>query len=418
MKRSVFLFPGQGSQYIGMGKALYESDKSTHSIFERADETLGMHLTHLCFEGEEAELTRTENAQPALLTVSYAMFQYCLQEFGITPSFLAGQSLGEITALTCAGAIEFEDAVKLVKQRGRFMQEAVTERKCVMAAVIGLEYDIVEQVCHMNTDDNLLVTISNYNAVDRLVISGDKGAVEKAGEYLKSLGATVVPLHVSAPFHSPYMSTAAEKFEQELKKYKFHELKYPVLSNLNGLPYASTQDIIQNLKAQITNQVQWKDSMEYLWKQGVGIAIECGPRTVITGLIKKYSPSVESYAFDQPEDLSYMKRNFQKKAMDRERKMKVLTRSMAIAVCTRNRNFDISEYQKGAVESYSQIEKMVEMLEETGREPSMEQLMEGLSLLKVIFQTKRTSAEEQRQRFNQIFEETNTRELFTDFIMP
>lgn len=418
MKRSAFLFPGQGAQYIGMGKALYEGNKTCRSIFDRADEILNMHLTQLCFEGEEVELTRTENAQPALLTVSYAMFQYCQQEFGITPGFLAGQSLGEITALTCSEAIEFEDAVKLVKQRGKFMQEAVTERKCAMTAVIGLEYEILEQVCRMHTNDKFLVTISNYNAVDRFVISGDKGAVERASEYLKSLGATIVPLHVSAPFHSPYMETAAEKFERELEKYTFHELKYPVLSNLNGTPYESKQDIVQNLKAQITNQVQWKASMEYLWMHGVGVTIECGPRTTITSMIKKYNPFVESYSLDQPEDLINLKQNFQKKAMDRERKIKVLTRSMAIAVCTRNQNFDNSEYQKGAVESYSQIEKMVETLEATGEEPSKEQLMEGLSLLKMIFKTKRTSVEEQRQRFNQIFEETNTKELFADFIMP
>lgn len=418
MKASAFLFPGQGSQYIGMGKTLYEQSESVRQIFKRADDALGFHLTDLCFEGEESELIKTEYAQPALLTVSYAMFQYCMREFGISPKYLAGQSLGEISALACAEAIAFEDAVKLVAQRGKFMQEAVSHDLCAMAAVIGLEYDSVQKVCDLVSNENDLVVISNYNAHERFVISGHKKAVELAGDYLKSRGASVVPLHVSAPFHSPLMRTAAQKFELELQKYKFHNFTYPVISNVSGQPYQKAEDIKSNLALQIVSQVQWKSTMEYLSSQGVMLTIECGPRRVLCNMMKEDYPAIESYSVDSNDDLLFMIDHFHKKVCNKADKMMVLTRCMAIAVCTQNRNEDNEEYQKGAVASYKKIESMVEELESKHDEPTLEQLYRALELLRTIFYTKRTSLEDQRQRFNQIFDETNTRELLADFIMP
>lgn len=418
MKVSAFLFPGQGSQYVGMGKELYNQVPLIRNIFEQADEELGFNLTKLCFQGGESELKKTENAQPALLTVSYAMFKFYMQEYGLSPMYLAGQSLGEITALTCAGAIDFTDAIKLVRQRGKFMREAVDPNLGAMAAVIGLEYDIVQQVCNLNKNENEIVVISNYNSPDTLVVSGHKLAVGRVSEHLKSLGATVVPLHVSAPFHSPLMEPAAQKFEIELQKYNFKDLTWTVISNVNGLPYQKKSEIIPNLKAQMVNQVKWKATMEYLSHKGVELAIEFGPRMVLRNLMKQNHPKIECYAYDDPQDLSYISIHLKKRTLDRANKMKVLTRCMAIAVCTRNHNDDNEDYQKGAVVNYKKIESIVEKLESKNDEPTVKQLKEALEMLRIIFNTKHTSLNEQKQRFEQIFNETSTRELFADFIMP
>lgn len=418
MKKIAFIFPGQGSQYVGMGKKLFERFSLVKDIFAEANEILGFNLENLCFQGNPVELTKTENAQPAILTVSYASYESFVQEYGITPLYAAGHSLGEISALTCAGAVKFTDALKLVRQRGKLMQGAVSPELGAMAAVIGLDEKTVEQKCDEYSNEEEMAVISNYNSRTQVVISGHKSAVDRVADSLKEMGATVVPLKVSAPFHSPLMQPAAEQFEKELKKYEFNEMKWQVISNVNGLPYQGKDQIISSLKTQIIQPVQWEASMDYLSDKGVELFIEMGPRTVLRDLIRQNRSGRLSLSCDDENDSKQLMDFCNKSDIDKATKMKVLTRCMAIAVCTRNQNWDNEQYHKGVVESYKKIEKIVAELESCDKEPTLEQMREALEMLRTVFLTKFTSIEEQRERFQQIFDETGTRELISDFVMP
>jgi len=418
MQNIALLFPGQGSQYKGMGKRFYDKYPTVRKVFEEASDALGFDLKKLCLDSSIDELTQTENAQPAILSVSVAMFKVFMNETGSKPEFLAGHSLGELSALTCAGGINFTDAVKLVRKRGLFMKEAASIGVGAMAAISGVSSETINEECIKFSKENNIVVISNYNSPDQTVISGHYEAVQQVSKKLKDIGGRVIPLKVSAPFHSPLMISAYEKFITELQTYKYYELKYPVVSNITAQPYVGTSDIIYNLSEHLVNPVRWKESMEYLHRQGVNIVVELGPQTVLRNLMKKNIASITAYSFDDEEDYKNIKLfTSENKTKNTEKKIipSIISRCLAVAVSTPNKNWNNDEYQKGVIEPYKKIQKMQEELENQNIQPSVEQMRSALEMLKFVFITKNTPIEEQNYRFNLIFEETGTKNIFSDF---
>lgn len=292
MAHIAFLFPGQGSQYVGMGKELFENFPSARMVFEEADEVLGWKISNLCFEGPEEKLRLTENTQPALLTVSTAAFRVLGEETAIRPDILAGHSLGEITALTAAGAFSFDTALRLAKLRGRLMQEAVPLGKGAMAAILGLEKEEVEQICREAAQGEV-VSPANFNASGQIVISGNSSAVERAIAKAKEHGAKkVILLPVSAPFHCPLMKGASECFEKALEDINVQRPKWPIISNAEAKSYFSEHIVKPLLVKQMEQPVKWEESMREMVRLGVERALEIGPGKVLSALMKRIDGSV------------------------------------------------------------------------------------------------------------------------------
>ncbi len=412
MKGIAFLFPGQGAQYVGMGKDLCEEYPIARETFEEANNALGYDLMKLCFEGDLAELTRTENTQPAILTHSVAAFRVLIQEVDIVPEYVAGHSLGEYSALVCTGAIDFSDAVRLVHQRGKFMQEAVPVGKGAMMAVMKVEPYVVDQVCEEISTQDGIVVAANYNSPQQVVISGDEAAVKQAGEKLESMGALIKLLQVSAPFHSPLMRPATERMKGLLKEIDFGTIKWPVISNVSALPYRFGDRLVINLTEQIVKPVRWQETMEYLAKKGINKVVELGPGTVLKNLLKRSFPELEVLNLDTRDQVNSVKEGLDIKP-DLNR---VVSKSMAVAVATRNQNWDNDEYQKGVVLPYKEIQELRNQLDEETREATDDEVRKTLELLKTIMTTKKVPIQEQLERLNEILDMTGTQKLFNDLL--
>ncbi len=407
MNKLAFLFPGQGAQYIGMGSKLCENFSVAGQVFDEANEALDFDLKKLCLQGSMDELTKTENTQPAILTASVAAFKVYMQEIGIKPDYTAGHSLGELSALCCAGGIQFTDAVRLVRQRGRLMQQAVPEGIGSMAAVSGVEKEIIEKECYLVSKEGNIVVVSNYNSLEQIVISGHVKAVNAVGEQLKSMGARVVYLKVSAPFHSPLMQPASDSFREELKKYNFCEMEWPVISNVTAKPYPGKDQIIDYLSVQITNPVKWQSTIEYLQNSGINKAVEMGPKAVLKNLLRS-NTSISIFSSETREDILHLKKKLvsEKETETVNNGMMFITRCIATAVSTKNRNWDENMYQKGVVESYRKLVALKEELIKESTQPTEEHIEEALHLLKQILDTKLLPDNEQKDRLNKLFIET------------
>lgn len=290
--KTVFLFPGQGSQKVGMVQDLFENYDSVKALIKEADETLGFSISKMMFEGPDTELMKTEFTQPAILTASVAVWQV-LKEHGLTPDIAAGHSLGEYSALVAAGAISFADAVHTVHLRGRFMQEAVPLGEGGMAAIIGSKPETIVKVCGEVSTEDLPVQAVNFNCPGQVVIAGATAAVEKACEALKEAGARrAIMLKVSAPFHSTLMEPAALRLKEVLDKIDIHDTAIPVVANVNAKEETKADEIRKNLVDQAAHPVHWEESIRNMVAGGVDMTVEAGPGTVLTGFMKKIARSV------------------------------------------------------------------------------------------------------------------------------
>ncbi|MGE5606813.1 MAG: ACP S-malonyltransferase [Bacteroidota bacterium] len=302
MKKIAFVFPGQGSQYVGMGKEVSENFPEVKAIFEESDRVLGRSISEICFNGPEELLKDTRNAQPGILTVSIALLQVLKSE-GIRPDFTAGHSLGEYSALVAAEVLEFKDAVKLVQQRAELMAGADPEQKGTMAAVLGLDREAVSQ-CLADAKEAGLVEAANFNCPGQIVISGAKSGINKAQDAVSNKGGKFIPLQVSGAFHSSYMKPAANAFKSKLESVVWQEPIVPVIANVSARPYLR-EEIINNLYSQIYSSVLWEDTVNFLYQQGVEVFVEIGPGKVLSGLIKK---TIKGVSIVNCEDLASIKK--------------------------------------------------------------------------------------------------------------
>ena len=302
MGKVAFMFPGQASQYPGMGKELAEKYPAARAVFAEADKALGFSISKMCFEGTEEELKLTANTQPAILTVSVAAYRV-VAEKGLAPDFVAGHSLGEYSALVAVGALNFADAVRLVRKRGQYMQDAVPAGQGGMAAIMGISPAVVQDACKRAAEGEICAP-ANLNSPEQTVISGHASAVKRAVEIASQLGAKrSMMLAVSAPFHSALMMPAQEKLEKDLRATAFADLQVPLVTNVDADTIRTGDEAREALIRQVTMPVRWQESMRLLLDEGVNTFVEVGPGRVLTGLMRQIERSVASLNVEDEKSL-------------------------------------------------------------------------------------------------------------------
>ncbi|WP_127550783.1 ACP S-malonyltransferase [Paenibacillus amylolyticus] len=396
MPTTAFLFPGQGSQYVGMGRKLHDEFTVAKRYFEEANDALGFNLTEMCFEGSHSQLMQTMNTQPAILAVSVIAFEIGRRELGWQPDFMAGHSLGEYSALVCSGVLSFRDGLGIVRKRGMLMQAAHSSDIGAMVAVTHAASDQLEEFCRQASNDTSQVVIACYNSLNQHVLAGHRIAVQSVVHRLQAqfTDVSVKYLNVSAPFHSPLMQSAAEQLAVELERIETRDARWPVISNVTARTYGR-QELLPLLYRQMTEPVRWLETMHYLKSQGISRTVEVGPRQVLTHLMKGTYPAVQTCQFDHPKQLEELRAWFDRSENNREAVIASIRESLTAAIIARNRNNDAIAYSAGVILPIQQIRDLIEKL--CGNNPSdfTQTLNQIKSLLQSVLFTKQLPLEEQ-----------------------
>lgn len=303
MSKLAYIFPGQGSQSVGMGKDLFDNFTAARRVFEEADDALGFSLSAMCFSGDETDLQLTANTQPAILTASVAAFRAMESEGFPKPNFVAGHSLGEYSALVAAGVLDFADAVRTVRKRGTYMQDAVPVGVGAMAAILGLDVEIIEAGCH-EAADGQVCSPANINSPSQVVIAGNTEAIDRACEILKEKGAKrAIKLNVSAPFHCALIMPAQENLSEDLKNLSYGQFAFPIVHNVDADENNDPDLVCDKLTRQVSSPVRWLQSVENLIANGVDTFVEVGPGKVLTGLVRQINREARGFNVENTEGL-------------------------------------------------------------------------------------------------------------------
>lgn len=417
MKKLAILFSGQGSQYVGMGKGLFEQHQSVRDLFTEASDVLGLNMENLCFSESAEVLNSTENTQPAILLCSVAAWQVFQTQTGLIPGAMAGHSLGELSALVGAGALTLEDGLKLARARGLAMAKCGNDGKTGMSAVTKLTREHLESVCNETDGFGDTFVVANFNSPRQQVLSGNVDALKTLGDKLKAEGGGVIPLRVSGAFHSPYMQPASEAFAEVINSVALNTPTIPVIANVTAQPHGNANSIKQSLIAQITSPVLWQDTLNYLAQEvAIDTFVEAGPKDVLKKLATTTLPNVSAFALDKPEDEKAMNEALQPAIKARKERPTVLGKCMAVAVATRNTNFDNNAYQQGVVLPYQQLKDMHEKHSAAGTKASADEMITAVNLLQQIMVCKGSSEQEQKMRFRQVAEQTGCEQELVQFI--
>lgn len=402
----VLVFPGQGSQFAGMGKKWFDAHESVRDRFRQASDIVGYSLEELCFEAPPAELTKTRHAQVALLVLSYSMYEVLTKDRKLPVSYMTGHSLGEITALLAAGVLTFEDAVRLVKVRGEAMEICATENSTGMIAAVRMPAAEVEKCVTDFNADGHDVQVSNYNSAEQTVLSGTLDDLVGMTAYLEDHGCKVAKLNVAGAFHSTFMAGAVPAYLEAIDSIEFREPTVPVFSSVTGRVYESVAEIEDALAVQLTSPVRWSTIVSALAREDVGLWIEVGPKQVLTKMIAGVVGGDDVFSFDEDADQVYA-------AIERFLELKkrepgLVGLCMGAAAATRNRNFDDDEYANGVVQPYRRLQEMSQV---EATELTDGQRRSAVDLLRTIMRTKQVPEDEQHERIESVLQRTGNTDL-------
>jgi len=403
MRKYAVIFPGQGAQYIGMGKTLCQQYSIAENIFNEANDILHMDIKRMCFSGKVSELNRIENVLPAIFIVSIAAYRAFEQIHPIKPFVAAGHSLGEYTALTASGVLSFEDALNIVRRRSEL---AAQIRDGAMSIIDNYDVSDVYLLCDELASSGKYVVVACKNTEDQCVICGDQSAVLAIEDILSEKKAQITPMLSSPPFHCSLMKSVSETLKEELMKIKMHEFAFPVYSNVLSTAYLNAGYIPELLSRQVIEPVLWWETIENIIDHGVSTFIEIGPQMILSDLIRRTHDASSLLSFSQKNDDPQIRTFFAGdiRSLHRNYEITLVTKCIAAAVSTKNKNWNNDEYHKGVVEPYKTVRNMQVDLQQKRLHPTQDQCIQAVKMLQSVLQTKMTPENECEKIWDYVFE--------------